>query len=249
MRSGIFRARSSSTSTRSPITAIPCPTCCRSPRNSRAWRAQLGLGDGRTGRRLRHRRHRLRAARLVDAARLWATTTSPCSMAACRNGSPRAGPVTDRCAAAKPERRFTPQFRRGRCVRDQGGSCSPISTSKREQVRRCALRRPLRRHRAGAAAGPARRPHPGRRQPALGASWRSQDAARCCRPKRLEARLALAGLAPGQAVVDELRLGRHAPASSPSRIHLVGWQPAAVYDGSWSEWGMGNTDTPVATGP
>ena len=31
-------------------------------------------------------------------------------------------------------------------------------------------------------------------------------------------------------------------------LHLAGWPVAAVYDGSWSEWGMPG-ETPVATGP
>jgi thiosulfate/3-mercaptopyruvate sulfurtransferase len=31
-------------------------------------------------------------------------------------------------------------------------------------------------------------------------------------------------------------------------LHLIGWPDAAVYDGSWSEWGLPG-DTPVATGP
>ena len=31
-------------------------------------------------------------------------------------------------------------------------------------------------------------------------------------------------------------------------LHLIGWPDAAVYDGSWSEWGMAG-DTPVASGP
>ena len=30
-------------------------------------------------------------------------------------------------------------------------------------------------------------------------------------------------------------------------LHLIGWPDAAVYDGSWSEWGLPG-DTPVATG-
>ena len=31
-------------------------------------------------------------------------------------------------------------------------------------------------------------------------------------------------------------------------LHLIGWPEAAVYDGSWSEWGLNDNDTPVATG-
>ncbi len=30
-------------------------------------------------------------------------------------------------------------------------------------------------------------------------------------------------------------------------MHLVGWPPAAIYDGSWSDWGQPG-DTPVGTG-
>jgi thiosulfate/3-mercaptopyruvate sulfurtransferase len=30
-------------------------------------------------------------------------------------------------------------------------------------------------------------------------------------------------------------------------LHLIGWPDAAIYDGSWSEWGLPG-DTPIATG-
>lgn len=31
-------------------------------------------------------------------------------------------------------------------------------------------------------------------------------------------------------------------------LYLIGWPEAAVYDGSWSEWGLAASETPVATG-
>jgi thiosulfate/3-mercaptopyruvate sulfurtransferase len=32
-------------------------------------------------------------------------------------------------------------------------------------------------------------------------------------------------------------------------LHLLGHRQVAVYDGSWSEWGLPDGDTPVETGP
>ena len=32
-------------------------------------------------------------------------------------------------------------------------------------------------------------------------------------------------------------------------LHLVGHRQVAVYDGSWSEWGLPDGDTPIETGP
>jgi thiosulfate/3-mercaptopyruvate sulfurtransferase len=32
-------------------------------------------------------------------------------------------------------------------------------------------------------------------------------------------------------------------------LHLLGHRQVAVYDGSWSEWGQPDGDTPIETGP
>ena len=66
-------------------------------------------------------------------------------------------------------------------------------------------------------------------------------------PDALEARLRRAGLAPGKQVVASCGSGVSACVVAFA-LHLVGWPAAAVYDGSWSEWGMPG-ETPVATGP
>ena len=63
----------------------------------------------------------------------------------------------------------------------------------------------------------------------------------------LAARFAAAGLERGRPVVASCGSGVTACALAFG-VHLLGWPDAAVYDGSWSEWGLPG-DTPVATGP
>jgi thiosulfate/3-mercaptopyruvate sulfurtransferase len=63
----------------------------------------------------------------------------------------------------------------------------------------------------------------------------------------LAARLTAAGLSPEQSITASCGSGVSA-CNIAFALHLVGWKPAAVYDGSWSEWGLPG-DTPVATGP
>ena len=63
----------------------------------------------------------------------------------------------------------------------------------------------------------------------------------------LAARFAAAGLERGKPVVASCGSGVTACALAFG-LHLLGWPDAAVYDGSWSEWGLPG-DTPIATGP
>jgi thiosulfate/3-mercaptopyruvate sulfurtransferase len=65
--------------------------------------------------------------------------------------------------------------------------------------------------------------------------------------EELAARFAAAGLERGKPVVASCGSGVTACALAFG-LHLIGWPDAAVYDGSWSEWGLPG-DTPVATGP
>lgn len=60
-------------------------------------------------------------------------------------------------------------------------------------------------------------------------------------------RFAEAGVARDKPVVTSCGSGVTACALAFG-LHLIGWGKAAVYDGSWSEWGLENNDTPVATG-
>jgi thiosulfate/3-mercaptopyruvate sulfurtransferase len=64
--------------------------------------------------------------------------------------------------------------------------------------------------------------------------------------EELAARFAAAGLERGKPVVASCGSGVTACALAFG-LHLLGWPDAAVYDGSWSEWGLPG-DTPVATG-
>jgi thiosulfate/3-mercaptopyruvate sulfurtransferase len=63
----------------------------------------------------------------------------------------------------------------------------------------------------------------------------------------LAARFAAAGLERGKPVVASCGSGVTACALAFG-LHLLGWPDAAIYDGSWAEWGLPG-DTPVATGP
>ena len=81
-------------------------------------------------------------------------------------------PVTD--AVPHPtERRFTPHFDAGARARPGADAGQPQKRARAGGGR--ARRRALCGIRARAAAGAARRPHPGRRQSAVGAAVRSQD--------------------------------------------------------------------------
>jgi thiosulfate/3-mercaptopyruvate sulfurtransferase len=64
--------------------------------------------------------------------------------------------------------------------------------------------------------------------------------------EQIEQRVREAGIERGQPVVTSCGSGVTACALAFG-LHLIGWGKAAVYDGSWSEWGLPG-DTPVATG-
>lgn len=67
------------------------------------------------------------------------------------------------------------------------------------------------------------------------------------RPAELQAAVAAAGLNPGEPIIATCGSGVSAAILSLALARL-GHEGAAVYDGSWSEWG-GRDDAPVATGP
>lgn len=152
-------------------------------------------------------------------------------------------PLTDAVPRPK-EQRFTPRFDRA-LVRDKAHILANLE-SRREQVvdARAAARfagsapEPRPGLRAGHIPGAVNLPYDQLTDPKSG-TFLPADA--------LAARLKAAGLSPDQAVTASCGSGVSACVVAFA-LHLVGWKPAAVYDGSWSEWGLPG-DTPVATGP
>jgi thiosulfate/3-mercaptopyruvate sulfurtransferase len=152
-------------------------------------------------------------------------------------------PVTD-SVPHPPARRFTPHFD-ARLVRSKAEILANLA-SKREQVvdARAAPR----------FAGAAPEPRPGLRSGHIPGSanlpsdqlW-DPKTRKVLPAAALEARLRAAGLSPDRPVVASCGSGVSACVIAFG-MHLVGWPDAAIYDGSWSEWGLPG-DTPVATGP
>lgn len=66
-------------------------------------------------------------------------------------------------------------------------------------------------------------------------------------PETLRGRLAAAGVDPARPIVATCGSGTSA-CTLIHALHLLGHDEAALYDGSWTEWG-GRDDTPIATGP
>jgi thiosulfate/3-mercaptopyruvate sulfurtransferase len=142
------------------------------------------------------------------------------------------------------ERPFTPRFERA-LVRDRAEMLTNVG-SRREQV--------LDVRAAPRFAGAAPEPRPGLRAGhipgAINLPYEQVLDAKTgafLPADAIAARLSAAGLAPDQAITTSCGSGVSACVVAFA-LHLVGWKEAAVYDGSWSEWGLPG-DTPIATGP
>ncbi len=106
-------------------------------------------------------------------------------------------------------------------------------------------RRPLRRQRARAPRRPALRPHPGLAQRALRLAARGRRHAEG-RAAELRAIFASAGVDAGKPVVASCGSGVTAGVIALA-LAILGRPDAAVYDGSWTEWG-GDPSLPIETG-
>src|SRR6266849_7013533 len=220
----------------------PLPHMLPSPEKFAARMRKLGLGDG-------HKIVVYDSAGLSSAGRPWwmLRVFGHRDVAILDGGLPKwqaeGRAVTDDVPALR-ERHFTARLN-SLLVRDKGQVLDNL-TARREQVIDARSR--------GRFEGSAKEPRPGLRSGHIPGSLNlpydelTDRQTRTLLPaEALAALFATAGLERGTPVVASCGSGVTACALAFG-LHLLGWPEAAVYDGSWSEWGLPG-DTPVATGP
>ena len=222
--------------------ASPLPHMLPSPEKFAARMRKLGIGDG-------HKVVVYDSAGLSSAARPWwmLRVFGHRDVAILDGGLPKwqaeGRLVTDEVPAPR-ERHFTARLNT-LLVRDKTQVMDNLA-SRREQVIDARSR--------GRFEGSAEEPRPGLRRGHIPGSVNlpydqlTDPATRTLLPAEALARsFATAGLERNRPVVASCGSGVTACALAFG-LHLLGWPDAAVYDGSWAEWGLPG-DTPVATGP
>ena len=220
----------------------PLPHMLPSPEKFAARMRKLGLGDG-------HKIVVYDSAGLSSAGRPWwmLRVFGHRDVAILDGGLSKwqaeGRPVTDDIPVLR-ERHFTARLNT-LLIRDKRQVLDNLTT-RREQVIDARSR--------GRFEGSAKEPRPGLRSGHIPGSLNlpydelTDRQTRTLLPaEALAALFATAGLERGTPVVASCGSGVTACALAFG-LHLLGWPEAAVYDGSWSEWGLPG-DTPVATGP
>jgi thiosulfate/3-mercaptopyruvate sulfurtransferase len=219
----------------------PLPHMLPSPEKFAQRMRKLGLGDG-------HRIVVYDSTGLNSAARPWwmLRVFGHLDVAILDGGLPKwqaeDRPVTDEPPVPR-ERHFTARLNT-LLVRDKAQLLANLATA-REQVLDARSR--------GRFAGTAKEPREGLRGGHIPGSLNLpydeliDPKTRTVLPaEELARRFAAAGLERGKPVVTSCGSGVTACALAFG-LHLLGWPDAAVYDGSWSEWGLPG-ETPVHTG-
>ncbi len=216
----------------------PLPHMLPSPEKFASRMRKLGIGDG-------HRVVVYDSGGLMSAGRVWwmLRVFGHGDVAILNGGLPKwlveGRPTTDDVPPAR-ERHFTARLNT-LLVRDKAQLLENL-TSGREQVLDARSR--------GRFSGTAPEPRAGLRGGHIPRSLNlpydelTDPQTRMLLPaETLAARFAAAGLERGKPVVTSCGYGVTACALAFA-LHLIGWPDAAVYDGSWSEWGLPG-DTPV----
>jgi thiosulfate/3-mercaptopyruvate sulfurtransferase len=220
----------------------PLPHMLPSPEKFSAQMRKLGLGDG-------HKIIVYDSAGLSSAGRPWwmLRVFGHPDVAILDGGLPKwqaeGRPLTDDIPALR-ERHFTARLNT-LLVRDKEQVLGNLS-AQREQVIDARSRARF--------EGSAKEPRAGLRSGHIPGSLNlpfdeltDRETRTVLPAEALAARFAAAGLERGKPVVASCGSGVTACALAFG-LHLLGWPDVAVYDGSWSEWGLPG-DTPVATGP